>query len=333
MFELLGICLSLAGLLVINVLASLLIAVFWRVIQRILTSWPASTRAQILFLLRIAPGLGSILIVGTLFVPSYLTNEPRHTTEVVTAKLGILAAISLYGLSFAAWRGLATCLATRRLVRDWLNHSAPVHLRSIAIPVFRVRHQFPVIAVLGALRPRLFIADQVFDSLTEAEISAAVAHENGHLAARDNVKRGLLQLCRNLLPFLSLGRTLERAWAETAESAADEYAARGGASVALDLASALVKVARLVPRGSVPDMPAGATLIDHDPSRIEKRVLRLTQLASQRSNPRSAHAQVLNLAVGACLPGLFVAAVLAVYGLDRLAYIHSALEYVVAALQ
>jgi len=333
MYEMLGICLSLAGLLVINSLASLLVAIFWRVISPLAASWSTSTRAQILFLLRIAPGLCAILFVGVLFIPSYLANEPRHTTEIVTAKLGLLAAVSLYGIALATWRGFATCLATRRLVRDWLKHAEPIQLENVSIPTFRVQHQFPVIAILGALRPRLFIAGQVFHSLAEEEISAAVAHENGHLVVGDNVKRGLLHACRNLLPIVPLGRSLERAWAETAESAADEYAAKGGASVALDLASALVKVARLVPRDSMPAMFAGASLITEDLGSIRGRVLRLTQLAAQPKRPQRVDTHVLNLAVGACLSGLFMAAILTVYSSDRLAAIHTALEYIVAALQ
>ncbi len=333
MYEMLGVCLSLAGFLVINILVSLLVAIFWRVISPIAASWPTSTRAQILFLLRIAPGLWAILLVGVLLIPSYLAHEPRHTTETVSARLGLLAAVSLYGIVLAACRGLLTCFATRRLIRDWLKYAEPIQLENVSIPTFRVQHQFPVIAILGATHPRLFVADQVFHSLDKEEISAAVAHENGHLLAGDNLKRGLLNACRGLLPISPLGRSLERAWAETAEAAADEYAAKGGGSVALDLASALVKVARLVPRGSTPATIAGASLITEDPGSIRARVLRLTQLAVQSKRPQRLDAHVFNLAMGACLSGLFVAVILTVYSSDRLAAIHSALEYVVAALQ
>lgn len=333
MYELLGICLSLAGLLVINSLASILVVILWRGISPVAASWSTSTRAQLLFILRIVPCLGAILCVGVLFIPSYLIHEPRYTTEVVTAKLGLLAAVSLYGIGFAAWRGIATCLAARRLVRDWLKHAEPVQIENIAIPTFRFRHQFPVIAILGAVRPRLFVADQVFHSLAGEEFSAAVAHENGHLAAGDNFKRGLLHACRNLLSIVPFGRSLDRAWVETAESAADEYAARGGASVALDLASALVKVARLVPGGAKPAMFAGASFVAEDLGSIGARVLRLTQLATQSICPQRVEMPVLNLAMGVCLFGLFLALILTVSSSNCLASIHSALEYIVAALQ
>jgi hypothetical protein len=82
MYELLGICLSLAGLLIINSLASILIVILWRGISRVPASWSTSTRAQLLFISRIAPGLTAILCVGALLIPSYLIHEPRPTIKI-----------------------------------------------------------------------------------------------------------------------------------------------------------------------------------------------------------------------------------------------------------
>src|SRR5919202_1119057 len=112
-------------------------------------------------------------------------------------------------------------------------------------------------AGVGTLRPRLFIAQQLFAALTEAELRAALAHECGHLATRDNLKRAVLRACRDVLTIVPAGRTLDRAWDESTEAAADEHAARdGGAAAALDLAAALVKIARLAPPGMRPTLPA-----------------------------------------------------------------------------
>lgn len=332
MYELLGICLSLVGLLSINSVASVFVSVFWRRISPVAESWSTSTRAQLLFFLRIVPGLVAILCVGAIFIPSYLANEPRHTSEIVTAKLGLLAAVSLCGIGLALWHRLGTCLATRRLVRDWLKHAEPLRIENLTIPAFRFQHRFPVIAILGAFRPRLFIADQVFHALSAEEIAAAVAHEKGHLAAVDNFKRASLRMCRDVLTVIPAGRSLDRAWFEAAELAADDYAARGGASVALDLASALVKVARLAPRGSKPAMLAGTSLISEDPGRITSRVVRLIQRSAQPSS-QTAETPILKLAMGACLSGFLTIAVLIISSSGLLATIHSALEYVVSALQ
>jgi Zn-dependent protease with chaperone function len=333
MYELLGICLSLVGLLAINSMASLLAAGLWRGISRATESWPSPARAQFLFFLRIMPGLAAVFCVGALFIPSYLINEPRHTTEVVTAKLGLLAAASLYGIGFALWRCIARCLTTRRLARDWLRHAQPISVENLSVPAFRFRHRFPVVAIVGALRPRLFIAEQVLEALSPEELSAAVAHERGHLAARDNFKRGLLLVCRDVLALLPLGRSLDRAWMEAAECAADDHAARNGLPEALDLASALVKIARLAPAGASPAMFAGASLIVEDLGSITSRVLRLTRLAASTRWPENTSVRWLNFAACACVSGLLFTALLSVNSSSFMAAIHSTLEYVVSVFQ
>ncbi len=237
----------------------------------------------------------------------------------------------------AAWRGLAAWLTTRRLVADWLAHAEPVHLPGIDVPAYRVAHPFPVIAVVGLLRPRLFIAHQLFDALDEAELLAALAHERGHLAARDNLKRAILRACRDVLTICPAGRTLDRAWSESAEGAADEHAACDSADTgaALDLAAALVKIARLVPQGARPTMPAGAYLISElaDGS-IAWRVRRLTQLADGRIAPRPARVYAYGewLWAGASML-LLTLSLLAATDARILATTHTALEYVVSALR
>jgi len=333
MYHLLGICLSLSGLLVINSVFSLLAAVFWRGISGSAARWSGTARAQVLFLLRILPGLMSVLCVGGIFIPAYVAHEPRQTTEIVTSPLGLLAAVSLCGIGFSVWHGISAGIATRRLVRNWKEHAVPVQIRDIRIPAFRIVHPFPVIAVVGAFRPRLFIADRVFRSLSGDEIAAAVSHENGHLVAGDNLKHALLLVCRNILTHIPLGRSMDRAWVEAVESAADERAARGGAEAALDLASALVKVARLVPKGSSPAVPAGISLVSNDLGGIASRVLRLTQLASHCTHPPATDTRLGNFALGTCLCVLFCAAVAAASSSQLLADIHSALERIVSALQ
>jgi beta-lactamase regulating signal transducer with metallopeptidase domain len=73
-----------------------------------------------------------------------------------------------------------------------------------------------------------------------------ITHECAHVSARDNVKRLLIRACPD--PF-GTPRHLDRAWAAAAEEAADAAAARIRPSARLDLAQALIHVARLaVPR-------------------------------------------------------------------------------------
>ena len=268
-----------------------------------------------------------------MLVPSYLAYEPRHTAESVSFKLGFLALLSATGIAVSIYRGIATTRATRNLTSDWLRQGKPIKIQGIDIPSYEIQHQFPLIGIVGFLRPRLFIASQVLELLTPEEISAAVAHENGHLAARDNLKRGLLQACRDALLIIPSGRLLDKAWSEASEEAADENAARQGNGVALDLASALVKIARIIPLGARPTMPAGVFLLgDEETKGIKSRVRRLLALATieRRTGSRSDLLTSLSIWVpaGLLLVG-FVAAATNPYLLTK---VHFLIEHAVSAL-
>lgn len=279
MFELLGISLVLAALLSLNAFASMLAATFWRVIDRPTRRWSSNTRARILFAMRVGPPVAALLTVFGLVVPSYLIHEPRSSGEIVSGKLATLALISMLGVTMAVWRGLKSWLATRKLLAQWLAGADPIEIADVNIPAFCIDHRFPVIAVVGLFRPRLFIARKVLDSLSEEELLAALAHESGHLQAHDNLRRTLIRACKDMLTIVPCGRSLDRAWAENAEAAADETAATRGSAVALNLASALIEIARMVPAGGRPTMPLASFLLGNEIDGVKGRVKRLLDLA------------------------------------------------------
>ena len=103
----------------------------------------------------------------------------------------------------------------------------------------------PVMALVGVLSPRLLIAQAVLDALTGEELRAAAAHEAGHWRALDNLKRLAMRAAPDLLSATA-ARALERRWVVAAERVADRAAGESG-SERCALASALVKVARLIP--------------------------------------------------------------------------------------
>ncbi len=114
MFELLGICLALAALLTLNALTSLLTSALWRALRARAGNWPASSRARLIFALRVFPASLAVVCVGALLLPAYVAHEPRHAAEPVSFKLAILAAISAAGLLLALWRGVAAWVATKK---------------------------------------------------------------------------------------------------------------------------------------------------------------------------------------------------------------------------
>jgi Zn-dependent protease with chaperone function len=284
MYELLGICLMLATLLVVNAFTSMLMAAFARVFDQRLQKLSARVRAEVLFALRVGPTAVAIFLVGFLFIPAYVVLEPYGTSEVVSTKLALLALVSAAGVGFALWRLFRSSFATHSLLRSWLREAQPTTIEGIGIPTYRIRHRFPIIAVVGTIKPRLFIADQVLDELTAEELAASIAHEAGHVQARDNLKRSTLRVCRDALMMLPCGRSLDRAWAAAAESAADEYAVFQKTETALNLASALLKIARMVPTGARADVPLGAYLVGAgENSGVKARVRRLIEIASSGS--------------------------------------------------
>jgi Zn-dependent protease with chaperone function len=332
-YELLGISLALAALLTINALASLATAACWRLLERPLRKRSARTRAEILFAMRVSPPALALIAVGLFLIPAYVGYEPYSTNEVVGAKLAVLAIVSAAGVAFAVWRGFRSWFATHLLLRKWHAVADRIQLTGINIPTFRIPHSFPIIAVVGTIRPRLFIAERVLRTLNEEELTAAIAHEDGHLSARDNFKRSLLRACRDALMIVPCGRSLDRAWAEAAESAADEHAARQNADTALNLASALIEIARMIPAGARPTMPVGAFLLGDETDGVQARVSRLIDLAMTGWRERSS--RFSNLAPFLAKVGLIaVPAILAIILANSrvLASLHDAMEQVVRLL-
>lgn len=337
MYEMLGICLGLAALLSLNALASLLASTLWRAIDNRSRRWSARRRAALLFALRIVPAAIALALVLTLLIPSYLEYEPYSTNEGISIKLALISLVSAVGLALALWRGLASWHATRSLLKEWMRAAEPVRIEGVLIPAYRIRHPFPVIALVGTLRPRLFVAGRVLDALSEEELAAAMAHECGHLAARDNLKRIMLRACRDILTIVPCGRSLDRAWAESAEAAADEYAASSGPSVALNLASALIEIARMIPAGARPTMPLGAFLLGDEEGGLRWRVRRLLDLAATGANGSSHQrptpfTRITLWTSWTTLCALLVAWTLTVTGTHALASMHAAMEQAVRLL-
>ena len=335
MYAFLGITLVLALLLTINATATMAAAGLGRVSKRLLWKCSARTRAEILFVMRIGPPVIAIVVLAAFMVPSYLIYEPHKTQEFVSWKLGTLAALSAVGVALAIWRGIRSWLATRSLLNEWLESSTPIQLDGIDVPTFVVQQRFPIIAVVGALRPRLFIADHVLESLTPEELAAAIAHECGHLAAHDNFKRSVMRISRAALLLIPCGRSLDRAWNDASESAADEHAAQRSSIVALNLASALVRIAKMIPKGPQPVLPTSVSTFlsgDEDTPRVKMRVRRLIELASADPRLLVSSARLVRFMPWFALTALVLAGVSIESRPQVLATVHAFVEQIVKFL-
>ena len=81
------------------------------------------------------------------------------------------------------------------MAANWRRHSKRLRLENIDVPVYCLDGAAPgsVLAVLGFFRPKIFVARQIVDTLTRAELMAAVEHERAHVTSFDNMKQLALE--------------------------------------------------------------------------------------------------------------------------------------------
>jgi Zn-dependent protease with chaperone function len=267
--------------------------------------------------LRLLPAAVSIAFVGVLFVPSYWRYEPRAVEDLdVTLSVVALAAFGL--VAAAAIRGLTAWHRASRRARAWLRVACPIDIET-AVPAYEVPIDAPMMALVGVIRPRLVVTRGVVDALTTDELRAAIAHEIGHVRARDNLKRLAMRAAPDILACTRTAAAIEARWASAAEHAAD-HAAGDDSKVRCALASALVKIARLTPL-STPIAEPISTLVDGGD--IASRVQRLLD----DDSPSRPLRLVPRLSAALAIAAAFAAA----YG-PLLWLVHEATEVVVNTL-
>lgn len=285
MYYLIGITLVLTFLFVINLTSAFAVSLAGRFVSKIAHAWPPRRTSAVLFSLRIFPIASALLYSLGLALPAYIHFEPHVTEETIGYKQWILVAACGLGLVFAAFRVFGSWWQTKRLLYGWLEHAEEIEVDGLDLPAYKVRHPFPVFAIVGVRKPKLFIAEQVLDMLDAFEISAVIKHELGHLAAFDNLKRILMHLCGDLL-LVPVGRNLDTVWIEASEIAADEFAVqKGGRRSALNLASALIKIARIVPSRRIEELPVGSYAVQNNGELLSNRIQRLLKLAESHADP------------------------------------------------
>lgn len=97
----------------------------------------------------------------------------------------------------------------------------------------------------GILRPRIYIAEHIQETLTTAELRAVLRHELYHARHCDPLRFALLRFAAKALFWLPLAGTLGEDLMEDAEIIADDFAAQD--SDPLDVASAIVEIGRTKP--------------------------------------------------------------------------------------
>ncbi len=178
--------------------------------------------------------------------------------------------MALYALATARWARVT--IATNRVLHTWMRTATPIALPGVAVPTFAIDVAFPVVAVVGILRPRVVVARQVLAHSSPAELRAIVAHERRHLENRDNMRRAVMACLPDPLTITRFGNRLMARWHDAAEQAADDAASEDSPAGRCDLAAALLNVARLAAGQPAVCLPASALYRGED---LERRVRRL----------------------------------------------------------
>jgi beta-lactamase regulating signal transducer with metallopeptidase domain len=170
-----------------------------------------------------------------------------------------------------------------------------------------IEGEAPLLAMSGLLRSRLLISRGVLRTLSAEELDAALSHEHAHRTSRDNVKRLLLLLAPDILPFVRPPRRLEHSWAKFTEWAADDQATSGDSSRAISLAAALVQVARM---GTAPRLPFLSTSLlarDRDLAVRVNRLLRAVPVTPARPSKTRPLLRAASFLFACCLAALLLA--------------------------
>jgi beta-lactamase regulating signal transducer with metallopeptidase domain len=205
---------------------------------------PSLGRAEAMLYARSAPVAASLLFSTCVVLPAWFRFEPAESGETVSAALLAAAFLSLLPIFHGMRLGVRMFLKTRDRLISWKvrGHRA----RTVSdFDVVEVRSEDLALCVGGYLRPTIYASTDVLRSLGPDEFKAALAHEESHATSRDPLRLLWMGSCPDFLRLLDLDQPWRRAFSSASEFAADECASRGDRERALDLASALVKVARL----------------------------------------------------------------------------------------
>jgi Zn-dependent protease with chaperone function len=266
---LLGVLLALAAVALATTAGWLMAGMFGWLIQRV-TGMRAAARAALLAQARLLP-----LVITGLLVPAQTIGFLRFEEGGPESASPLLIGLAILGAAFlidALVSGVRSWRQTQFIVRGWRRSATPITVPSWARRAWSIRRRFPVVAVVGIVRPQLFVARQVTARCTSRELAAIAAHESAHVAARDNLLRLLFRLTPGAWLAARVADPIERAWIVAAEEAADERARVQSGSV--ELASALTKVARMAAE-SEPELLPVSALIQADG--LEHRVRRLLE--------------------------------------------------------
>jgi beta-lactamase regulating signal transducer with metallopeptidase domain len=308
-YLLLLVAITLGAAFIVHGALSLIAVMIWQISHKHIARISPRNATQILFWLRLVPFIATVIAALIFIIPAFLEYEPHSTQERISVSIAFFAAVSLLIVFGGLRRSISAILQSNRVMHEWLKDSEEEPGQLEGVSVHRCRHDSPVFAVLGLWRTRIFVSDQVFETLSSEELNAALRHEAVHARSKDTFKKLALHFSPKVFPSWDLLAPIRENWAKACELSADEEAAAHDAQRTLSLASALVKVSRLSCPTEIPTI--GAALMNDTESFLGYRVQRLLQISENVSGPVVTTGQNLFLNWTLCAAALLLLAVAA----------------------
>ena len=315
-------CLCCASFFMIHLALAMAVRLSSGTAVRLAEHMKASSAARFLFGLRMAPLAITLFAVLAFCIPSYLWLEPQATGEKVGFVCFLTAVLGVAIWTLAIVRVVGAVRGTARYLHRCEQQGRKITVPGQSSPALLLADKAPVLAVAGVLRPQLVVSRRVMHGLSSEQREVALRHEHAHCTSGDNLKRFLILLAPDVLPFVPTFRSIERGWARFTEWAADDQATSGDARRALTLASALVRVAKM---GAQPELTSlSSSLMDGDHDLLQ----RVDRLLRPQGKPEKPVQALLPLLTGV---GALIVAVAVTVSLwpGSLAIVHQALEQLV----
>jgi beta-lactamase regulating signal transducer with metallopeptidase domain len=272
-------CICSATFFFVNALLSFAVKFVSKAAIRVAEKMRPRSASHFLLGVRLLPfALGLSAVLG-LCIPSYLWLEPQATAERVGWVFLTFALFGALVCALSIGRAVRAVAVSNRYNRAWLKEGHEDRLTTEDSNAVIVENNVPLLAVAGVYRPRLMISEGVLRSLSAEQLAVALRHEKAHCGSRDNLKRLLLLLVPDAIPFVSSLSSLDREWSKFSEWAADDEAVQGDARRALSLAEALLRVARMGAGPQLSFLHTSLVAADQD---LSARVDRLLSLEPAR---------------------------------------------------
>jgi beta-lactamase regulating signal transducer with metallopeptidase domain len=269
----------LAGAMLTSLVTSMALTVGWNWLIRIASGLGAKAERRFWVGVGILPAVAGACAALLVVVPGYLKYEPRDSGEHIGAMLASLAVLSAAMIGVGLWRSVAVLVKAARLCGELKSHARKLNLPG-ELEAYELPEQSRVSTVVGVTRPTMFFSKAVLTALNEAELDSVLRHEKAHVRSGDNSTALVLDFASRLTMNPVFARAVRSHWMEAAEIAADLDAVRN-TDEALDLLSALVKVAKL--KGNAAVGALGCSFVPKvTKSHLRRRIESLQALADGR---------------------------------------------------